>query len=292
MPPETPRPLDVRPFFPPLRESLTALLDGLDGEDWNRPVTSAWRVRDVVAHLLDTDLRRLAVERDGHFPPPPTGPIDSFDDLVGFLDQLNATWVTAAKRLSPRMLVELLAWSGPRVEATFADQDLHADATFGVAWAGQERSPVWFDIARELTEKWHHQQQIRDAVGAPPIDDAEILGAVLDTFVRGLPWAYRSAGVPVGTRIGLILEGQVSRAWVLEPRDLEWALIIGTGSDATDASITLPSDVAWKLFSGRMTGDAARVDARTEGPNELVDPVFAYVAFMVNQPPPAAPGTP
>ena len=37
---------------------------------------------------------------------------------------------------------------------------------FGVAWAGEERSPAWFDVARELTERWHHQAHIRLATGA------------------------------------------------------------------------------------------------------------------------------
>jgi hypothetical protein len=38
-------------------------------------------------------------------------------------------------------------------------------AVFSVAWAGEDESKNWFHIAREYTEKWHHQQQIRLAVG-------------------------------------------------------------------------------------------------------------------------------
>ncbi len=32
-----------------------------------------------------------------------------------------------------------------------------------VSWAGPEPAPVWLDVAREFTERWHHQQHIRAA---------------------------------------------------------------------------------------------------------------------------------
>ena len=74
----------------------------------------------------------------------------------------------AARRMSPRLLRELLALIGPDVEAYFSSLDLEAIGG-PVSWAGPDSSPVWFDIAREFTERWHHQQQIRDATGQPPL---------------------------------------------------------------------------------------------------------------------------
>src|SRR5688500_19297292 len=32
-----------------------------------------------------------------------------------------------------------------------------------IGWAGPDPAPVWLDIAREFTERWVHQQHIRDA---------------------------------------------------------------------------------------------------------------------------------
>ena len=61
-------------LFPPLYEELEHLLRGLAPEEWERPtVAGAWRVRDVVAHLLDGDLRKLSAYGDGHLPPPAGG---------------------------------------------------------------------------------------------------------------------------------------------------------------------------------------------------------------------------
>jgi hypothetical protein len=58
---------------------------------------SAWQVKDVAAHLLDTSLRRLSLHRDGdsspHLMPGPDG-------LLPFLNRLNAEWTVAAYRLA------------------------------------------------------------------------------------------------------------------------------------------------------------------------------------------------
>ena len=49
----------------PARELMT-LLRGLEPGDWDRPTACAlWSVKDIVAHLLDTSLRRLSFGSDG-----------------------------------------------------------------------------------------------------------------------------------------------------------------------------------------------------------------------------------
>ena len=77
--------------------------------------------------------------------------------------------------------------------------DPFAPAAFNVSWAGEQTSLNWFDTARELTERWHHQQQIRLATNRPGIMTPELYHPVLDCFVRGLPQAYRDVNAPAGT---------------------------------------------------------------------------------------------
>ena len=110
--------------------------------------------------------------------------------LVALVNRLNAEWVLAARRMSPRLLMDFLAFTGPEVEACFASLD---PMKMGgpVSWAGPEPAPQWFDVAREFTERWHHQQQIRDATDRPPLYDPYFLSPVLDTFVRALPHNFR-----------------------------------------------------------------------------------------------------
>src|SRR3954471_4688653 len=160
-------PIDTTPLFRPLLDELIALLRRLGPDEWLRPtVAGRWRVRDVAAHLLDNDLRRLAAGRDGH-PLAPDRPITSARDLGRFVNVLNAEGVSWAARLSPRLLVELLETSGAWVIDLLSGIPLDAPALWPVSWAGEAQSAHWMDAGREYTERWHHQAQIRDAVGAP-----------------------------------------------------------------------------------------------------------------------------
>lgn len=137
-------------------------------EDWQKPTSAPrWRVGDVVAHLTDTAIRRLSASRDGHLPPPPALEPRTMADLTAYIDQLNAAWVEASRRVSPRVSVDLLDVVGRQLIDVFEGQDLHAPAPFGVAWAGEDTSAAWFDLGREFTERWHHHQQIVEAVGGP-----------------------------------------------------------------------------------------------------------------------------
>src|SRR5688500_3656642 len=104
MPLEAPLPIDTRRMFRPVSASLVPLLRGLSPGQWSAPtVAGNWVVRDVVAHLLDSTLRRLSFHRDGMAPPPPPGSVESTGDFVAFINDLNAQWVSTARRLSPRV---------------------------------------------------------------------------------------------------------------------------------------------------------------------------------------------
>jgi len=143
-------------LFPELSQRLIALLDSLDAADWERPVSPAWAVRDVAAHLLDGSLRRLSAQRDGHRDRAAGQDSAGYADLLGYLNRLNADWVQAAARLSPRVLTDLIRSNDQQLAALFAALDPQSDALWPVAWAGEEVSRNWFDVAREYTEKWHH----------------------------------------------------------------------------------------------------------------------------------------
>jgi len=106
-----PEPIFVSHLFRELHGHLLVLLRSLTPEDWHRPtVCSAWCVKDIASHLLDGDLRRLSIQRDGYAPPDAPCGFDSHEALVAYLTKLNADWTLATRRLSPRNLIRLLAW--------------------------------------------------------------------------------------------------------------------------------------------------------------------------------------
>jgi uncharacterized protein (TIGR03083 family) len=240
----------------PLHAELIGLLRRLSPGDWSRPTACAlWSVRDIAAHLLDDDLRRLSFHRDRQ--PPPGSPPVGNADLIAMVNQLNAEWVAVARRMSPRVIVDLLEVTGPWVVDLFRATDPFAPGFWGVSWAGEEASPHWFDVGRDYTERWLHQQQIRDAVGAAPLTGREWLHPVLDLFVRALPFAYRDTEAPVNTAVVVAIQGEAGGQWTLRREQQRWGLYVGAVPDPA-ASVSVTDDSAWRLFAKQLQGDAAR----------------------------------
>jgi uncharacterized protein (TIGR03083 family) len=245
------------------------LLRGLPPESWDRPtVAGTWVVRDIVAHLLDSTLRRLSFHRDGMSPPPPHRPIGSDRDFVDFINTLNAQWVTSARRLSPRVLTDLYQRASGEAADWFESLPREAPALFPVSWAGEHASDGWFDVGREFTELWHHQQQIRMAVGADDLDDPRYLSAVIDIAMRGLPHAFHDVSAELGQTVAIDVSGPSGGHWTLIRNEERWALWRGEPPSAT-TSIRLTDQTAWKLlFNALPEGDAGHA-VRIEGRPDL-----------------------
>src|ERR1700758_3378621 len=171
-------------------EKLIDLLTSLTPGEWDRQtVAPLWKVRDVAAHLLDTALRKLSLVRDSCYVE--TTNIRSHQDVIALVNRLNREGVAVYRRLSPRVLIEMMRLATNQFAEFHESLDPFAAATFSVSWAGEEASQNWFDTARELTERWHHQEQIRLATQRPGLMAAELYHPVLDCFMRGLPHHYR-----------------------------------------------------------------------------------------------------
>ena len=265
--------------LPTLHAELMRLLRELDPSDWSRPTACAlWSVKDIAAHLLDTNVRRLSFGRDGLDPTPDT-PVTSHADLVSYLNRLNAQWVAAGKRMSPVVLIDLLDFTAGQVHAFFQSLDPHSPALFPVAWAGEDVSPNWFDIGREYTERWLHQQQIRDAVGVPGLTGRVWLHPTLDIFVRALPHTFRHTTVAPGSSVRVEIQGDAGGVWTMVRSEAAWELFMGS-DPAPAAAILLDQETAWKLFSKGLDRDAARRQIQLQGDTTLGETVLTSLAVM------------
>src|SRR4051812_3406466 len=104
-------PILVADLFPEVTSRLLGLLRSLSPEEWHLATVSSRRtVKDIVSHLLDGSLRRLSMQRDGYRPEYPRSRPGPNEPLVGFLNRLNDEWETGARRLSPKVLVDLIEW--------------------------------------------------------------------------------------------------------------------------------------------------------------------------------------
>lgn len=271
-------PVDTRPLFLPLHRELMTLLRDLDLADWSRPtVAGRWCVRDVAAHLLDVQGRDVSILRDGHLVPP-DGPISGYDDLVAFLDRLNADWIRATNRLSPRLLLELLETVGEQAAATLADQAMDTAATFAVDWAGQDQSRQWMHVGRQYTEYWHHQMQIRDAVDVPRLLTSQWLRPLLDLSIRVLPRTYQAVDAPVGTTLTLTVDE--AGAWTLSRAAEGWTLSFGAPESST-THVRLSADESWRLFYNARTLEDARRKAEISGDARWAEPLWRARSAMV-----------
>ncbi len=256
---------------------LLELLASLCPEEWDlRTVAPDWRVRDVAAHLLDTALRKLSIVRDGWVVE--QSAIRSSEDLVALVNGLNRTGVAVYRRLSPAILTSLMSLAC-RESAEFHESlDPFAPSAFAVSWAGEQRSLNWFDTARELTERWHHQQQIRHATGRGGLMIPELYCPVLDCFMRGLPFAYRDVEAVRGTMVLAEVSGECGGAWQIRNEASGWVLVQPT--DRWDARIVVPQDLAWLVFTKGISREQAERQVSVERDKDLALRVLDLKAIV------------
>jgi hypothetical protein len=263
----------------PLHAELVSLLRGLRHGDWERQtIAPAWRVRDVAAHLLDGALRRLSFARDAHALR--SAPPASFEEVVALVNGLNASGVSYAERLSPRVLIELIDIAGRWVSEFLQGLPPHGVAHFPVAWAGEERSENWMDIGREYTEHWHHQMQIRDAVGAPGLLQRRWLYPLLDLSVRAFPRSYRLLDAPSGTCVVFEVQAEDEHVWTVRCESRAWRVWRGRAEDAA-ATLRVPADLAWRLLYNAFAPDVARRKVTIAGDRSLAEPMLTARSVMV-----------
>jgi uncharacterized protein (TIGR03083 family) len=272
---------DTRSKFRPLCREIVALLRTLHSDDWERPtMAGAWRVRDVVAHMCDTALRRLSLHRDQRMPA--SGPRGTGErDLTLFINELNATWIRAAERFSPRVLTELYAHASGDLVAFIETLDPLADAMLPVSWAGQSASPQWLDIGREFTEIWHHGSQVREAVGAGPFRDSSWLRDVLQISMHALPHAYRAVQPPhEDMSVVVEITGRAPGVWTLRRVGHAWDVDEGASSTPA-ATIAMSDETAWRLFFNALSAKEAQSSIALGGNLDLARPIFDARAVIV-----------
>ncbi|RDI44501.1 maleylpyruvate isomerase family mycothiol-dependent enzyme [Nocardia mexicana] len=269
-------PLDTRPLFPRERQELVDLLGSLGPADWTKPtVCPGWAVRDVTAHILNDYLRRISGSRDGH-----GGAVFADDEtLPAYLARTNDEFVRAMRQCSPRTMIDLLHHLGPQLDAVWAATDLASPAPLNVSWAGPGPSPAWLDIARDYTEYWVHQQQIRDAVSRPGADEVSLLHPVLATFLHALPVALRDRVRPASTSVLFEITGPAGGRWAAVSNGDSWELTAAPTSDP-DASVRMDPDTAWRLASRGISVDEARGRAALQGDHELTTAATTLLAVV------------
>jgi uncharacterized protein (TIGR03083 family) len=257
------QPIFTAHLFPKLEAKLIELLRGLAPEDWEKQTLAPkWKVKDVAAHLLDTQIRKLAAARHGY--KPENSKKLSPAKLVALINSLNAEGVRQYSRLKTDDLISRMETASRESAEYHQALDPFGTAMFPVSWAGEEESANWFDTAREFSERWHHQQQIRLTVDKPGIMTRNFYFPVLDCFLRALPQAYRSVAAEPGSLAQFNIKGECGGSWYLFRDDDAWTLIASpAGENISD--VTISQEIAWRIFTKGIAPEEAGAQVQVTG---------------------------
>lgn len=270
--------IPVLHLFPKLNSSLIELLEGLTPAQWDsQTLCREWCVKDIAAHLLDTAMRRVSSGRDNHFAK--VSELSSYEELLNYLNSLNASWVDAYKRVSARILVKQLSVAQDDFYEHLLTLDLNAPATFPVSWAGEKQSQTWFDIAREYTERWHHQQQIRLAVGSKPLLEPELYRPFLEVSMLALPYHFRHIEASDEAMLQVNIVGDAGGSWSIVRDKATWKFTESETADVTQ--VYIDQNIAWMLFSRGIDISEAQQYWQVSGDYELGTHALKMTAFMI-----------
>ena len=270
------QPLDVVHLFPEMRAELLRILRDLPDEEWQLPTAcEGWSVKDVALHILADDIGYLSRHRDNDGI---TFVTESFEELVELINQHNDTWVRATRRMSKRLLLSFLQTTGDELHTYLQSID-PSTGSYAVAWAGTQDSPMWLQIARELTEYWMHHQHIAEALNITSLKNRRFLHPVLSIFVMALPRTYQAVDAPDGTVVELHVTGEAEDSWFIQRGSGFWILHNQLDTQP-DSTVTLPDDTAWRLFTKGITPEEAEAHATITGDIALGKVLFNTVSII------------
>lgn len=276
--PERLQPIFTAHLFPGLEAKLVELLRALAPEDWEKQTFAPkWKVKDVAAHLLDTQTRKLAAARHGY--KAENSKKLSSEQFLALIDHLNAEGVRQYRQLSPDELIARMETASRESAEYHQALDPFGTAMFPVSWAGEEESTNWFDTAREFTERWHHQQQIRVAVNKPGIMTREFYFPVLDCFLRALPHAYRDVPAPSGSFAQFNISGECGGNWYLYRDGGAWKLIASPHGEKLSET-TIPQEIAWRIFTKGIALEEAEARVHVSGDEAVGLQVLKMISIV------------
>jgi len=274
------KPVFVNQLFPTLHNHLIALLKSLDEESWYKStICPDWCVKDIVSHLLKDYIGTLSRKRDVYSNPNLKNKrFKDNKDFVRYINKINEKWINAAKTLSPRVLIELIGFTGELLFDYIENVDL-MKVDSRVSWISEEKLPNWMDIAREYTEHWLHQTHIREAVSAPLLTTTNLFRPFIQTYMLALPKTYRNVKVQSDTKIVIEVTGNAGGNWLLCKEDDEWVLSEDVGSDP-QTKIIIDQDTMWRLFSKGMTKENAEKRIKIKGNVTLGKSILNTVSLI------------
>jgi hypothetical protein len=211
-------------LFQRLNSKLFELLSGLSSEQWNKNISSGnAKVQDIAIQLLDESRQNLF-----HF----------FD-----VSDLNDIHINSFKDFNPETYLSDL-----QIINTQLDPYFNKIPTFSGLDKNNTLDVVAIDLLKVYAKNWLYQQQIRQAVGASLLLEADFYHSFLEYCMRFLPKHFENVCPANDTIISIEIVAETNMTWQIIRREQSWDFTEVQAHSATQ--VYIDQNIAWILFSG------------------------------------------
>ncbi len=102
---------------------------------------------------------------------------------------------------------------------------------------------------------------------------------VVHCFMRALPFTYRNVSAVPGTTIRIRVSGDCGGEWYLYRQEKAW-LLTESERGQHAAGITIPQEIAWRIFTKGIDRASASSQATITGDSVLALPVLGMVSIV------------
>jgi hypothetical protein len=94
-----------------------------------------------------------------------------------------------------------------------------------------------------------------------------------------LPHLYRDTEAPSGTVLSVEISGECGGQWFLSREKGKWELVKETSAEFA-ARVTIPQEIAWRVFTKGIDRDPAREQIEVEGDPNLGNRVLELTSIV------------
>jgi hypothetical protein len=264
-----------------LLDKLISFLKTLSLKDWNRStILPEWKVADIAVHLLSGCIRKCSSVMNYQSGIKKYSEPQTYSSIVKMINENNEKWVNILRDLNRELIIELLNENYSRLILKFSKLDPEDESVHSVAWAGEDISKNWFDTAREYTELWHHQMQIREAFNDFEILDDYYYYKVIKTFFAALPNHFKKLNREVSYNLLIKIKDMKNGEWILV-KNTEGLVVSNEPENYADNFVIIEKNDAWKIFTKAVTYDTAKSLVNYSGKEDICLHLLKMACIMI-----------
>ena len=256
--------------------SLAGLLAGLSDDQWQLDTPlPGWSVQDNVAHIVGTEAMLLGEQA-------PDVDVDRSEGshVRNDIGAFNEAWVQAMRPMPPeQVLARFRKVTAARLAAlgAMSDDEWNAES---FTPAGQDTYGRFMQI--RVFDCWLHEQDIRDAVGAPGHESGLAVEVTLDEMATALGFVVgKKARAAAGDRVTFALTDGGSLVRAMHVDVGERAAVVESLPGPATVTLTMPIGVMTRRCAGRVGADELLDEIVIDGDLALASRILENQSYTV-----------